>query len=147
MILAGSSFLTGFLSLSWWSSARGLLPKIDWIRGFSLSFRAKETRTVAPRTAIALVIAVRTSTVFAMSFPFWGGIMYVPLMMETFGEERMAYKKATAPNIKTIRCLVFKVASFWTQPSEPFSLRNGWAIAEWDSGFLRSMQTKGQPRA
>jgi len=40
-----------------------------------LSLNAVETSKVAPKTPIALVIAVLTSTIFAISFLSEGGVM------------------------------------------------------------------------
>src|SRR4030042_6407144 len=90
----------------------GFLSAVDCIRGFFLSLSAIERSRVAPKTAAALVIAVLTSTILAISFLSGGGVTYVPLMIEIFGEVKMTDRKAAAPIIKTTLCLLFKFTSF-----------------------------------
>src|SRR4030043_1401816 len=90
----------------------GFLSIVDCIRVPFLSLSAIETSRVAPKTATALVIAVLTSTIFAISFLSGGGITYVPLTIEIFGEAKRTYRKAAAPIPKTILCLLFKFTSF-----------------------------------
>src|SRR4030043_967495 len=90
----------------------GFLSIVDCIRVPFLSLSAIETSRVAPKTATALVIAVLTSTIFAISFLSGGGITYVPLTIEIFGGAQRTYRKAAAPIPKTILCLLFKFTSF-----------------------------------
>ena len=68
IILATTSLLTGSPSLSWQPTTMGFLSAVDCIRGFFLSLSAIERSRVAPKTATALVIAVLTSTILAISF-------------------------------------------------------------------------------
>jgi len=90
----------------------GFLSGGDGRRGLYVSLNAVETSRVAPKTANALVNAVRTSTIFAMSFLSEGGVMYVPLTIEILGEEKITYRKAAAPRIRIILCLLFKCNSW-----------------------------------
>ena len=86
----------------------GFLSIVDCVRAPFLSLSAMETSRVAPKTAIALVIAVLTSTILAISFLSGGGVTYVPLTIEIFGEVKMTYRKAAAPITKIILCFVIQ---------------------------------------
>ena len=90
----------------------GFLSIVDCVRAPFLSLSAMETSRVAPKTAIALVIAVLTSAILAISFLSGGSVTYVPLTIEIFGEVKMTYRKAAAPNTKIILCLLFKTPPF-----------------------------------